>query len=182
MIWVFGIVIVVLFSYNYITARKAYNLQKILTKQIKDNSDYFKTLVEKTVEIENKEQQVLDANRVLLNIQAEIKKENRQIQRDKKSFQKIVASNEAILNANEMYLFNIKESMLNTIKDYRKASKLISQVISDETKYEELYDLLLKFQLKTGDLEDNFMFNFKMTSQQYADNKGKINNTDFSIN
>lgn len=136
--------------------------------------DYREQLLDREQELDQKEMSIKTA----YEFQGQ---EKLQLDMQAQNLIAILKNNEGILKSNQMYLYGIKEQMINMIDDYRKASKLMSKVLHGDDNYEKNMDHLMDMNLKIVALEDHFISNFKMTPQQYRQNR-KINSTDFSLN
>lgn len=127
-------------------------------------------------------QNELEQERMNLRSAYQIQGEERmQIDQQRQFITNVFQQNQQIVKKNQVYLYGIKEEMLATINDYRKVCKLMGKMMAGEEDGEKRREHLVEMNLKIIALEDRFVSNFKMTPNQYKQER-KINNTDYSSN
>jgi len=168
-------------SWSIVNARKCKQLQSTLSQQISQNNNYFDDIVHQLIDLADRERQVGAMVEIIQKETIDNKHRSQYIQQQQDGLNKLIANNNKIVNTNQMYLYNIKESLLNTIQDYRKANSLLSKILYSPEASTKLEELVIQMRLKTIGLEDNFTHNFQMSPDQYKTQKMKSNNN-FSVN
>lgn len=172
------------FAYFYVKARNIFKLQHWLDGQVRQQQANFKMLVAEQQRLDCELGDLKIRSALINDMRLRVRDENQVIREQREVMQQILSDNKVILKRNELHLYNIKEATITTLKDYRRLTKLLSKLLEGDgpDSVDGLHELWLGAQLKVAAIETNFEDIFKQTPTQYLDSKGRVNDTDYSLN
>lgn len=91
-------------------------------------------------------------------------------QDEKKELEKIVKINSNILKSNEVFLFAIKENIINTVRDYEQVANILDKVMKGKGSRSQTEGMLIGIESKIANLQDLFSLTFRQTTDQFLAN------------
>lgn len=93
--------------------------------------------------------------------------EREQVDQQINHLNSLIKINDKIVKDNETFLFAIKQNTINTIKDYKKVSKILNDVLSRNHDPDKTFVEMVDINSKINEMEEYFYRTFHMTPHQY---------------
>lgn len=183
---VIGLGIYKIVHYFFVKVQKLLRLKTILAnqqKQIREEAVELQETFENVAQWKEEQENEVGAQyESLEDYRIDLEKKTWEVNEKEQRLRDLIDQNTKILKSNELFLFMIKESTLNTIKDHKRLCRMLGNVLTQDYSYDKVHEMLIGAQLKVIDLEHYFTNTFHMTPEQYKASKGKVPKTDFSLN
>lgn len=109
---------------------------------------------------------------------AQIQFEHDRLIEQQNQMRAMIEANQKIVRDNELFLFAIKQNTINVIKDYKRVSKILDDVVRQNHNPEKVFMELVGVRAKISEMEQYFHNTFHMTPSQFKEiekNKSKLN-------